>query len=117
MKLKPWTGVLCDPHSVEDITFISNPVIESVSRLVLREIIWCRLGAESDFYIHFGWDYYMYIGAQKTSEKLLRAIGQLGLFIEEMASPYLDEDYTRQVRIAERVMQEEKDVLRKLSKS
>lgn len=60
-----------------------------VIRLVLREFIWCRLHADNGFFLHFGWDYYMYCGGVKLTDDLRDEITKTGLFVEDFASPYL----------------------------
>lgn len=67
---------------------LSCEALEDVCRLVLREIIWCKFESESGFYIHFGYDYYMYVGSPVPSEKAIAYGRQQGLFVEEMESPY-----------------------------
>jgi hypothetical protein len=78
-----------NPNLVEEGMNASGGVLESVCRLVLREAIWCRLESEEGFHIHFGWDYYMYVGSPAPSEKSMLYGRQQGLFIEAMPSPYL----------------------------
>ena len=56
----------------------------AVATFVLREVLWCKLLGPAGFYIHFGWDYYMYIGG--TFRSRLPALR--GLYIEPFASPY-----------------------------
>jgi len=60
-------------------------------RMCLREAIWCKLEAEGRFYIHFGWDYYMYIGSDKSSADAIQLATSDGLFVEDFISPYLTE--------------------------
>jgi hypothetical protein len=64
--------------------------VEAVARLVLREQLWCKLGTEDTMFVHFGYDYYMYIGSVKKCVKTIRQIQQSGLFVEEFISPYLE---------------------------
>ena len=40
-------------------------------------------------YVHFGYDYYMYIGSEKPLEKEIDSINRSGLFVENMVSPYI----------------------------
>ena len=57
-----------DPHVPEAMrhTFqcaangltLDKGMIDSISRLVLREKLWCKLESKNMF-VHFGWDYYM----------------------------------------------------------
>ena len=64
-------------------------LVELIVRLILRDIIWCKLIGKTMF-IHFGYDYYMYIGSEKSlSDVLLEDIKRDGLFVEVMSSPYL----------------------------
>jgi hypothetical protein len=68
---------------------ISIDNIPEVIRDVLRCHIWCKLELQPLFYLHFGYDYYMYIGNVVDlpgSAKFARACG---LFVEDFASPYL----------------------------
>jgi len=68
---------------------VCDGTLDDVCRLVLREVLWCRLESPAGFHIHFGWDYYMYVGSPCASEKSLAYGKQHGLFLEPMASPYL----------------------------
>jgi hypothetical protein len=63
--------------------------IERLCRLVLREQLWCKLESGNKMFVHFGYDYYMYIGSLSKPEGIARLVEELGLFIEEFESPYL----------------------------
>lgn len=39
-------------------------------------------------FVHFGYDYYMYVGVETPCPQAQRLAAQLGLFVEEMRSPY-----------------------------
>jgi hypothetical protein len=41
-------------------------------------------------FIHFGWDYYMYIGVPHPCPTARVRAADLGLYIEEFASPYVE---------------------------
>ena len=72
---------------------IGDGELDRICRLNLRELVWCKLEAESKaFYLHFGYDFYMYVGAQAPSEEIIRRVEASGLFVEPMRSPYLDEE-------------------------
>ncbi|HLP02525.1 MAG TPA: hypothetical protein VK163_10920 [Opitutaceae bacterium] len=58
-----------------------------ICRSVLREEFWCMLQADGRF-VHFGWDFYMYIGVVSPCEKAIEKAQTLGLFVENCASPY-----------------------------
>ncbi|MGC2310126.1 MAG: hypothetical protein WA432_00720 [Candidatus Babeliaceae bacterium] len=67
---------------------INKNEIDSICRLILREKLWCKLESK-DMFVHFGWDYYMYIGSMKRCEKCINEIQQLNLFVEQQESPYM----------------------------
>jgi hypothetical protein len=77
------------PSRVEEGMSASDEELGNICRLVLREAIWCRLESEAGFYIHFGWDYYMYVGSPVPSEESVLYGREQGLFIEVMPSPYI----------------------------
>ncbi len=62
--------------------------ITTVCRLALRELIWCRLEWSGLFFVHFGYDYYVYIGSAMPSEDAIVHAESLGLFVESFQSPY-----------------------------
>ena len=39
--------------------------VQALAKLTLRNAIWCKLGYKKQFFVHFGYDYYMYIGASE----------------------------------------------------
>ena len=68
---------------------VSKDRLKEIIRDILREKYWCRLQGNNGFYIHFGWDYYMYLGTPFDSAKSKLVGKKLGLFIEEIEeSPY-----------------------------
>ena len=60
-----------------------------VVRDILREKFWARLESDCTSYVHFGWDFYMYIGLPTRPTGAIRAAEKRGLFVEEFTSPYL----------------------------
>lgn len=60
-----------------------------LAKLTLRNAIWCKLGFKKQFFVHFGYDYYMYIGASEDCAKARGVVKETGLFIEDYQSPYL----------------------------
>jgi hypothetical protein len=64
--------------------------VTEIARLTLREVIWCKLTLRQKFFVHFGYDYYMYIGAYKDCPKARKKTEKSGLFVETYTSPYLD---------------------------
>lgn len=69
---------------------VTQEEVADIARLVLREDLWCKLENEKMF-VHFGYDYYMYIGSAYPSDSVIKAIEKLGLFVEPFESPYLEE--------------------------
>jgi hypothetical protein len=63
---------------------------ETLFRLVLREKIWCKFEWQDKAYVHFGWDYYMYLGVPCECPKSISYAQEHGLFVEAFRSPHLD---------------------------
>ncbi|MCQ6560079.1 hypothetical protein NNL21_15410 [Paenibacillus mendelii] len=63
-----------------------------LTQLALKEELGCRIKGKSQFYVHFGYDYYMYIGSVKPCDHAIHEIRKSGLFIEEYESPYQEDD-------------------------
>lgn len=79
--------MFCDVHEGQKL---NKEEIKQVMQLALREFLWCKLESENMF-VHFGFDYYMYIGTSKQlSMQVLQHIEQSSLYVEEFNSPYLD---------------------------
>ena len=55
---------------------------------VLREKYWCRFERAGEAFVHFGFDYYMYIGTKVPCRASMRFAARRGLFVEEFVSPY-----------------------------
>ena len=69
---------------------ISTQEIRELAKLTLRNVIWCKLSHKNKFFVHFGYDYYMYIGTYMDSPIVRQKIETTGLYVEEFKSPYLD---------------------------
>ncbi len=65
--------------------------IKIVAQHVLREKLWCKLILDEVFYVHFGYDYIMYIGSNKKCQKVIKEIECNKMFVEPFKSPYLEE--------------------------
>jgi hypothetical protein len=63
--------------------------IADIVRLNLRSSIWCRLAA-ADAFLHFGHDYYMYVGVPAPCPASIDVAECSGLFVEPFKSPYLE---------------------------
>lgn len=58
---------------------------EPLIRLVLREMLWCRLCSDlEDVKIEFGYDYYMYVSCSEIEASTKKKICESGLFVELM---------------------------------
>lgn len=74
------------PIDFDNGTVLPLERIGEIIRRALREEIYCRLeGSES--FIHFDWDYYMYIGVPHPCPGAHARAAELGLYVEEFASP------------------------------
>ena len=71
--------------------------LASVIRGILRENYWAKLESKNA-YLHFGWDFYMYIGVPLAASQAITVAERNGLFVEEFESPYLSELYQRLAR-------------------
>ncbi len=71
----------------KDQQWINRQQISLFMKDCLREKCWAKLEAD-EIFIHFGYDYYMYIGTC-LSKQVLQEIGcRFNLFIEKYKSPY-----------------------------
>lgn len=62
--------------------------IRELAKLTLRNVICCKLSCKKEFFVHFGYDYYMYIGAIKDCPSSRKKVQDTGLFVEDYNSPY-----------------------------
>jgi len=75
--------------SVHENLVLDQRQVMMICRLILREDMWCKLiSADSNFFVHFGYDYYMYIGSTKKCTEIVSRIEKTGLFVEKFESPY-----------------------------
>jgi hypothetical protein len=62
-------------------------------RQMLREEGWCRLADGDRFYIHIGWDYYVYVGTEQPCERSVALAEAKRLYVDrDFPSPYLQRD-------------------------
>jgi hypothetical protein len=79
------------PLTYDDLTSgdqLSAETLARVARLCLREVIWCRAEGSNGFYLHFGYDYLMYLGGCADFSPALQAARDDGLYVERRRSPY-----------------------------
>lgn len=79
-----------EPLTLDEGILLSAEQLPDVMGRILREQFWCRLEAEIAF-VHFGWDYYMYVGVPHRCVAAERKATALGLYVEEFVSPYHNE--------------------------
>jgi hypothetical protein len=60
---------------------LNKDEVKTAARLILRGDLWCKLETEKMF-VHFGYDYYMYIGSANLCAEAIHKIEQNGLFVE-----------------------------------
>lgn len=86
---------LVDLEIYEEINKIDSSLILDEAQIkelvpeVLKERAWCKLEHANLFFVHFGYDYNMYIGSSCSCKEELRSIQESGLYVEEFESPYL----------------------------
>lgn len=81
-------------ESINEGMKLSNNKVRSVSRLILRDIIWCKLVSDTKLFVHFGFDYYMYIGSNENCTPVINWIEEkTQLFVEDYKSPYLEDEF------------------------
>ena len=81
--------ILLRPENLRNDTVVRLDQLADLIRLNLRELTWCKLQEADKFYLHFGWDYYIYVGGTNPSLRAIQGTTQSGLFVEAKASPYL----------------------------
>ncbi len=74
-------------ENYEDTAWLSDQIIpvEHLSKILcdcLRNRCWCRLES-NEMYIHFGYDYYVYISVDLPKDKVVMACKEFGLFCDE----------------------------------
>jgi len=72
---------------LKDREAIGLELLPDLCKLALREYIWLKIESEL-MVIHFGYDYYMYIGVEKFDKSLIKQFEEKGIFIESYQSPY-----------------------------
>ncbi|RND01199.1 DUF7683 domain-containing protein [Lysinibacillus halotolerans] len=72
---------------VEDAV-IHEKDIPTVCKMILRNYIHCHFVSMDQFFVHFGWDYYMYIGSNQPCNNAIKFALNNKLFVEDYPSPY-----------------------------
>jgi small subunit ribosomal protein S1 len=73
-----------------------------VLRAMLRnEPVHAVLAAGEKFFVHNGWDYYLYVTSHLPCSKSARKAHRLGLFVEPCRTPWSDDDTEEPYRAAD----------------
>lgn len=70
-----------------NIKLLANQ-IQKFAQYCLRNRIWCKFELKGSMYVHFGYDYYMFIGCNISYDKVSEICRQNDLFCENFVSPY-----------------------------
>lgn len=77
-----------DNNHINSMSAISIHEVKPVIRECLRNSIWCKLEAKN-FFVHFGYDFYIYIGCVLSKAYVESIVVKNGLFCELFQSPYI----------------------------
>lgn len=72
--------------------WLEKDQISDICRLILRDKIWCKLKYDSKMYVHFGHDFYMFIGSEIMCNDTINNIEEMGLYVEDFISPINEEN-------------------------
>ncbi|MCG7379134.1 hypothetical protein MH215_19140 [Paenibacillus sp. ACRSA] len=77
--------------------------IRTICKMILRNYADCQLYAKDHFFVHCGWDYYMFIGSSHDSYQAIEFARSKNLSVEECISPYYyeEKDVTRSIEWSE----------------
>ena len=75
-------------NAMKEGDLLSLQEVKIVSKLILREYFWCKLISKHKMFVHFCYDYYMFIGSRSECKDTLQAISKSGLYVEDFESPY-----------------------------
>jgi len=67
--------------SLKNGLLLNKEQIKIVSSMILRENLWCKLKT-NNLYVHFGYDYYMYVESARECTAAVQSIEESGLFVE-----------------------------------
>jgi len=89
-----------DELDLQEDKAVNTNEIRTICKMILRNFVDCQLYSKHKFFVHFGWDYYMYIGSSVKCLSSIKFAKDNGLFVEETRSPYYfsEEETTRTVQ-------------------
>ena len=74
-------------NAVQKDDWISSFNMPDFCKLILQEKLWAKLKYNRKMFVHFGWDFYMYIGSISYCPYVIKEIEKSGLFVEEFKFP------------------------------
>jgi hypothetical protein len=74
--------------ALQEDSVVNKNEIYLICKMVLRNFLDCQLYLKDKFFVHFGWDYYMYIGSYVNCSTAIEIATNNGLFVERIQSPY-----------------------------
>lgn len=81
-----WDGLPQNSRNLlEEGVALSGDALDTAMRLVLRELAWCKFLGARDFFVHFGYEFYMYIGTPCADVPALPD----GIYCEPFQSPFI----------------------------
>jgi hypothetical protein len=91
LQLNPPSKRVAPSHIPIDETLVNGASIggealERLTRQALRGDLWCRLQGVGDSFVHFGYDYYMYVGGERVT--IAPEMLAPGMYAEVFDSPY-----------------------------
>ncbi|SDT41106.1 hypothetical protein SAMN05216371_2200 [Streptomyces sp. TLI_053] len=69
-----------------------DEALELVRSVLREDFVWCRFSGDEGFFVHLGYDYYLYIGLTRAPEPAVTETRRSGLHVDLFESPYLDLD-------------------------
>lgn len=88
------TGGLLYDQAFEAIEFAEDAIVfpkdmRTVLQMIFRGFTWASLEWRNKFYIHIGWDFYMYVGTNKSNGNKIDALNVGDLYADShYPSPY-----------------------------
>ncbi len=73
---------------LKEDSVVGKNEIRLICKMILRNFLWCNLYSKDNFFVHFGSEYYMYIGSNVKCTKAIKYAENNGLFVEQYTSPY-----------------------------
>jgi len=89
-----------DEMKLKEDMMVSINEIRLICKMALRNFLNCQLYLKDNFFVHFSWDYYMYIGSYVDCLSSMEHAKNNGLFAERIQSPYFfsEEETTRLIQ-------------------